>query len=78
MSSVGFNIIMFVCIYPILPIICLMLRNEAKPKKNIVIGVTLPAAAIAGEEVAEICRKYRKTLVMVLALLSLLLSFVFF
>ncbi|MGE4484866.1 MAG: hypothetical protein AB7C97_07125 [Oscillospiraceae bacterium] len=77
MNITAFNIIMFICIYPILPIMCLMLRNETKPKKNIIIGVTLPSAAIIGEEVGEICKRYRKNLIIALALLSLLLTAVF-
>lgn len=49
-----------------------MLRNEAKPKKNIVIGVTLPYTARQDESVLSICKDYKRNLDITLLLLTLL------
>ena len=35
-----FNIFIFICIYCCLPIVIIMLRNETKPKKNLILGTT--------------------------------------
>lgn len=49
-------------LYPVLPIVTALLANEAKPKKNIVIGVTLPFEARQTEQVQAVCRAYRRRL----------------
>ena len=36
------SIIMAICLLPILIMIYVMERNEAKPKKGMILGVTLP------------------------------------
>lgn len=54
--------IMLVLMFPVLPIIVAILANEAKPKKNIVIGVTLPYEARQTEQVQAACRAYRRRL----------------
>lgn len=60
MDNLGFKIIMFVIICPIIPFICVMLCNEAKVKKNIIIGVTLPYLAQRDERVLAITKRYRR------------------
>jgi len=62
MNLLTFNIIMFLCCYFALPIIYFMMRNEAKAKKNIVIGVTLPYSARISPEVQNILNKFRQNL----------------
>ncbi len=56
------NIILLICLYPILPILYFLLRNEAKPKKNIRLGVTLPYAQLFDPEVDAICAQFRVSL----------------
>jgi len=56
------NIVMLCCLYPILPVLYFTLRNEAKPKKNLRIGVTLPYAHLADVEVEQIAEEYRRRL----------------
>lgn len=51
MSDIVFKIVMFVCFYMALPIMYGMLRNEAKPKKNLLIGATIPMWERDGKEV---------------------------
>lgn len=56
------NIVMLCCLYPLLPILYFILRNEIKPKKNLRIGVTLPYAHLLDDEVERICAGYKKRL----------------
>ena len=60
MSDLGATIFLLVCCYPILPIMAALMANEAKAKKNIVIGCTLPFTAQHDPRVEELCRAYRK------------------
>ena len=70
------KIIMLLCMLPVLPIIYVMLANETKPKKNIILGVTLPYEARQDKGIGRICKCYRKnlllsgTILFVLGLLS--------
>ena len=78
MSTVTFNIIMLVCMYPLLPIMYFIIRNTAKPKKNLVLGVTLPYDARQDERVDAICRGFKKRLGLVSLVLAVLpVSFYF-
>lgn len=61
MSDIVFKIVMFVCFYMALPIMYGMLRNEAKPKKNLLIGATIPLWERDGKEVQDIVKKYKRT-----------------
>lgn len=78
MSSSIFFLIMIACCYPVVPVIVGILANEAKPKKNILIGVTLPKAAQEEEAVKAICLSYRKQLRNCAILLTAVLIPVFF
>ena len=56
------NVFILCCFYCIVPIQYLILRNESKPKKNIVLGATLSYEARKSEEAAEIVtRLYRRS-----------------
>ncbi|MDL2236110.1 hypothetical protein LJC07_08275 [Christensenellaceae bacterium OttesenSCG-928-L17] len=65
------NAILMVTLYPLLFILYAMMRSEAKPRKNILLGVTLPFAARQDEEVQNIVRSYKKWLTLQLIVLAL-------
>ena len=56
------NIIFTICIYPILPILYFVMRMNSKPKKNVLIGVTLPTEFLEDEEVTKLCNQFKKDL----------------
>ncbi|MCL2078272.1 MAG: hypothetical protein FWH17_00350 [Oscillospiraceae bacterium] len=56
------NIIMAASFAPILPLIYIMMRNTIKPKKNIIIGTTLPVEAQTDPDVTSICDSFKKWL----------------
>jgi uncharacterized membrane protein len=56
------NIVFAACIVPIWPILYFVFRNFIKPKKNVIIGVTLPESERENTEVQTICRSYTKWL----------------
>ena len=53
---------LWVIILPVLPIIYFSLKNECKPKKNIIVGVTLPHEAQNDPSVLALCERYKKEL----------------
>lgn len=56
------NIIMLICMYPVLPIMYYMLQNESKAKKNLILGVTLPYDARDTDSVTFICKQFKRSL----------------
>lgn len=56
------NLFIFLMFYITLPIIYFTSRNEWKPKKNIMLGVTLPQMLRESDEVEQIGKQYRKEL----------------
>lgn len=54
--------ILILCCLPVIPLVYFVQRNEAKPKKNIVLGVTLPHGYAFRPEVQALCRGYRREL----------------
>ena len=64
------NLVLLCCLYPILPILYFMLRNETKPKKNIRLGITLPYVHLRDEAVETICMDYRRRLLHTALLLA--------
>ena len=46
----------------VIALIYYVLRNATKPKKNIILGVTLPFEGRNSAEVAELCRKFKRWL----------------
>ncbi|WP_159441960.1 DUF5808 domain-containing protein [Clostridium sp. Marseille-P2415] len=57
-----FHIILFVCLYPVLPIIYYVMKLAVREKKNIVLGITLPTEYLNAPEVAALCKAYEKEL----------------
>lgn len=57
-----FSAVLFCCTYPVLPIVFAVLGNETKPKKNLILGVTLPYAARTDPEVLATSAAFRKSL----------------
>lgn len=66
----AFRIILTIFMYPILPIMYFLLKNEVKPKKNIILGVTLPYSKIYDSRVDVLLGAYKKEL----NILSLILA----
>ena len=60
--SMGMNIFMAAIFFPILLIIYFILKNTSKPKKNLIISVTLPLEAREDEDVLAICESFCKHL----------------
>ena len=54
------KILMFVCIWPLVPLIAALLCNEARAKKGIVLGVTLPYSARTDARVLDITRRHKR------------------
>ena len=48
--------ILYLCLIPVY----FMLRNETKPKKNIILGVTLPLLAQSDPRVGDIVRRFKR------------------
>lgn len=71
------RLIMFVCFYPIALIVFFVLRNEAKPKKNLVLGVTLPHDARQSDQVGTVVRRFLTLENAVMAVLTLTIAPVF-
>lgn len=65
-----FMVAMFI---PIVPIMYFIMRNETKPKKNLIIGVTLPYLEREALAVLEICSHYKRTLG-IIAIASIILA----
>ena len=72
------SIIMLLCCYPALIIVCATLANEVKPKKNMILRVTLPYSARLDPRVVEICRSFKRNIWLSIIPLTLLLLPVFF
>jgi len=56
------NAVLLACVYPVLPIMYFILRNESRPKKNVILGVTVPLDHREDAGVAAICKGYRRAL----------------
>lgn len=68
----GLKLIMAVSILPTALILYIVMRNETKPKKNMVLGVTLPHDQRESSAVTDLCRRYRRALAIVTAVLAVL------
>jgi len=55
-------IFMAVCFLPVLPILYFTLRNERKPKNNLILSTTLPKEAWEDERVLAITKRFSKEL----------------
>ncbi len=63
---------LFLCIYCVVPIMYVTLRNETKAKKNIILGVTLPYTARQTPEVEKVCSDFRRSLLIWTVILTAL------
>ena len=52
------KIVLFLCMAPVPLILYFVLRNEAKPKKNMILGVTLPKDARTDPRVLAVVRRF--------------------
>lgn len=63
MNLIGFmNIFMAICFLPILLLLYVVMRNETKPKNNLILSTTLPKEAWEDSRVSAICKEYRRNL----------------
>lgn len=65
------RIVLLACMYCVLPIEYAMMRNEVKPKKNIILGTTLPQTFWQAPEVQSVCRLYQRRLRLSFLILTL-------
>ena len=61
MGDTAAAMIWLVIMLPCLVLVAVLLTNETRPKKNIVLGVTLPLPAQRDGRVAEIARRFRRS-----------------
>ena len=62
MSDRWFSVLMAAVMLPVIVVMAALLSNETKPKKNIVLGVTLPFAARWDDQVNALCASFRRKL----------------
>lgn len=60
MSDRYFGLVIFLIMLPVLIIMSVVLGNETRPKKNIILGVTLPYTAQRDAAVSDICAGFKK------------------
>ncbi len=60
--TIGWSLFLWAVILPVLPIMYFMLKNECKPKKNIIVGVTFPYEAHSDKAVLALLEQYKKEL----------------
>lgn len=70
--NVFLSVFMAVCFLPILIILYFTLRNETKPKNNLILSTTLPREAWDDDRVLSVCRDYKKRLGIAFLVLFLL------
>lgn len=56
----GWNLFLWAAALPVLPILYFVQKNECKPKKNIIVGVTLPYEAQGDGEVLALLERYKR------------------
>ena len=67
------NLFLLGCIYLFLPIVYAQFRNCTKPKKGLILSVTLPVSAQEDKEVQDYCRNFRKRLAILFWILTAVL-----
>lgn len=72
MSDLTFGLIMYLVMLPVLIVMCVMLTNETKPKKNIILGVTVPFSAQSDPAVEELCGRFVRRLRIATLIMALL------
>lgn len=58
--TIFWNLVLWAVALPVLPIVYFTLKNECRPKKNIIVGVTLPYEAQRDGAVLTLLERYRK------------------
>lgn len=58
--TLGWSLFMWAAALPVLPIMYYVQKNECKPKKNIIVGVTLPYEAQGDGEVLALLERYKR------------------
>ena len=76
--NIFIKIFLLVLLYPVLPIMYFLLMNETKPRKKIVLGVTLPYSALNAPELKAGCQQFKRTLGKAVLLLAFPPFLVFF
>lgn len=69
--SFGWNLMMWGCMAWLPALMYFLMKNEAKPKKNIIVGVTLPYEAHADPEVLAILERFKKEMKLLCVLVLL-------
>ena len=54
------NLFLAICFVPILPVMYFTMRNDVKPKNNLILSTTLPKEAWEDPRVLAITKKYSK------------------
>ena len=72
------NLFLAICFVPILPVIYFTMRNEVKPKNNLILSTTLPKEVWEDPRVLSITKKYTKALTVTCILLAVLYIPAFF
>ena len=54
------KMIFFLLVWSVVPLLAGMMCNEAKPKKGIILGATLPYSARGDARVLEITRRFKR------------------
>lgn len=65
------TIFLAICFIPILPLLYFMLKNEAKPKNNLILSTTLPKEAWEDSRVQAIVKEFRRSLNIIFLLLTI-------
>lgn len=76
--TMAMNIILAVSFVPVWGILYFMVRNYEKPKKNIILGVTLPHIAHDDPATKEMCASFKKWLNIIMLPLLVLMAPPFF
>ena len=72
------NLFLAICFVPILPVIYFTMRNEVKPKNNLILSTTLPKEVWEDPRVLSITKKYTKALTVTCIILAVLYIPAFF
>ena len=67
------NLILWLTVFWLPPLLCWMLINETKFKKNILLGLTLPQQAHEDPEIKAICEKFKRNEWIICAVLLLMI-----
>ena len=72
------NLVLWLTVFWLPPLLCWMLVNETKFKKNILLGITLPQQAHEDPEIKAVCDKFKRNEWIVCAVLMIAIVPCFF